>query len=364
MTQPQLSRHRFSAHFISAAAFIVAVTASCASHAVLPVDEYLALRRARKLNPAVTLTAVEANPSRYLGKVVELRGSVNGVCVGESDVTFLLELADKRTLTLVAPPAERGTAHDMSGHKLRVLALVAETKDASLPVVPIATAYDVEVTTREEMAAKAIKAKAPSRHGTTRVPAEPSRGLVARQIPQVAGGISAMAQRYLQPSALAAYPYYRNFILRQNHHLTDTEADEITVSILYFAPKYKVDPRLVVAMIIAESSFDPRSTSHKGAMGLAQLMPDEARAYHLSNPYSPIQNIGTAVTLLKLKLNMYKEAGVPDGMLTEKQIQLTMAAYNAGSGAVRKYGGVPPYRETQGYVRRVLSLYRQLCSGK
>ena len=150
------------------------------------------------------------------------------------------------------------------------------------------------------------------------------------------------------------------FIYKSNKKLTEKQLDDITVSVLHFSQKSRVDPRLVCAMLIAESDFDPKCTSNKGAMGLGQVMPDEARDLHLTNPYDPIQNVGAAVTLLKDKLNKYSE-GSPDGQLTVNQVKLALAAYNAGPGAVKKYGGVPPYRETQGYVKRILKLYNELC---
>ena len=87
-------------------------------------------------------------------------------------------------------------------------------------------------------------------------------------------------------------------------------------------------------------------------MGLGQLMPETARGLGVTNAYDPIQNIGAAVHLLRGHLDQYGG-----------QIALTMAAYNAGPGAVHKYHGVPPYRETRRYVARVAALYRQLCGG-
>ena len=110
--------------------------------------------------------------------------------------------------------------------------------------------------------------------------------------------------------------------------------------------------RLVVAMMIAESGFDIYSTSRTGAMGLGQLMPETARGLGVTNAYDPVQNIAASVRLLRGHLDQYGG-----------QITLTMAAYNAGPGAVRKYHGVPPYRETQRYVAKVADLYRQLCGG-
>jgi soluble lytic murein transglycosylase-like protein len=104
-----------------------------------------------------------------------------------------------------------------------------------------------------------------------------------------------------------------------------------------------VNPDLVRAVIQAESAFDPRARSVKGAMGLMQLMPATASELGVDDPYNPAQNIRGGVKYLKQLLDAY------DG-----RVELALAAYNAGPGAVKKYGGtVPPYRETQDYVARI-----------
>jgi soluble lytic murein transglycosylase-like protein len=90
-------------------------------------------------------------------------------------------------------------------------------------------------------------------------------------------------------------------------------------------------------------------------------MPGTAREIGLQNPYDPVQNIGGAVYLLKTRLDKYSGGAAAPGDLTSRHIVLALAAYNAGMGAVKRYGGVPPYRETRNYVKKVERLYRQLC---
>jgi len=168
----------------------------------------------------------------------------------------------------------------------------------------------------------------------------------------------------LSPRALAIYAPYRGLVRRWNRRLSEADVDKITTSILYFSDVNNIDPRLVVATIIAESDFDIRSTSRAGAMGLAQIMPDEARGLGVTNAYDPIQNIGAAVHLLRGHLDKYGGAPANAGVIPFDQIALTMAAYNAGPGAVRKYHGVPPYRETRRYIARITALYRQMCGSQ
>ena len=110
-----------------------------------------------------------------------------------------------------------------------------------------------------------------------------------------------------------------------------------------------VDARLVEAVIAAESAFDPRALSRKGAQGLMQLMPETAQRFNVANVWDPRQNITAGTAYLRELMELY-----------HSDLPRVLAAYNAGEGAVAEHGGVPPYPETLEYVDRVLDYYRRL----
>ena len=110
------------------------------------------------------------------------------------------------------------------------------------------------------------------------------------------------------------------------------------------AREHGLSPELIKAVALVESGFNTHAVSPKGAQGLMQLMPATARQYGVKDAFDPLQNLRAGTIHLRKLLDEF------DGDLT-----LTLAAYNAGSGAVRRHGGVPDYRETQEYVRKVQS---------
>jgi soluble lytic murein transglycosylase-like protein len=135
-------------------------------------------------------------------------------------------------------------------------------------------------------------------------------------------------------------------IVAANGHGHQASPEEIDSSIVMAAARHNVDPNLVRAVVKVESNFNSNAVSRKGAMGLMQLMPSTARSLNLKNPFDAEQNVDAGVRHLKQLLESYGG-----------DVKLTLAAYNAGSGAVRRSAGVPHFAETQNYVRRITSLY-------
>jgi transglycosylase-like protein with SLT domain len=128
-----------------------------------------------------------------------------------------------------------------------------------------------------------------------------------------------------------------------NHQAFADDDDEYDQIIEELAKKYRVESALVKAVIRAESGFDPEAVSPKGARGLMQLMPRIARKHGVADPNDPRQNIRGGVRMLRSLLDRF-----------DHDPRLALAAYNAGGPTVRRFRGLPPYRETHDYVRKVL----------
>ena len=135
-------------------------------------------------------------------------------------------------------------------------------------------------------------------------------------------------------------------IVAANTHGHQASQEDIDASIVMAAARHNVDPNLVRAVVKVESNFNSNAVSRKGAMGLMQLMPSTARQLNVKNPFDPQQNVDAGVRHLKSLLESYGG-----------DVNLTLAAYNAGQGAVARNNGVPRFAETQDYVRKITNLY-------
>jgi soluble lytic murein transglycosylase-like protein len=156
------------------------------------------------------------------------------------------------------------------------------------------------------------------------------------------------AQGVLNFTNVPTHAGYRR-IIRESNPLSSGAVNSPSIYddlIVAASNRYGIDPDLIRAIIKVESDFDTNARSQKGAMGLMQLMPETARLHNVRDVFDPAENIDGGVRHLRLLLGQY-----------QGDLGLSLAAYNAGSKAVNKHGGIPVFAETQEYVRRVLRYY-------
>ncbi len=305
-------------------ALIFAISACSAGGST--VDDYLKLKSSLKAS-AISLGEVKKNMSGRVGNVIELTGTVSGT-IKSGGTNSLILACSGESLIISADKLPDCAAN---GNTIRALVELGPRNVVCLSDLKLrGAAYEWEVAKREkELTSKAAKPQpAPERSRpqlTSRGGAKPSERI------------------------MSIFEPYKNAIAKLNPRLSKAQLEEITLSILTYSEYYGTDPRLAVALIIAESNFNVNATSPKGAMGLGQLMPGTAKGLGVRNAYDPQQNIAGCIKLMSGHLNKYGH------------LSLALSAYNAGPGAVKKYGGVPPYRETQNYVAKVTSIYNALC---
>jgi len=147
------------------------------------------------------------------------------------------------------------------------------------------------------------------------------------------------------PESQNSYKVFRRNVFK-NWYPTTYDQTRYESVILEAARTYDIDHTLIKAVIKAESNFNPRAVSPKGARGLMQIMPDNFRELGVYNPFDPRQNIMGGTRYLRILFNKFDN------------LTLALAAYNAGPTAVSTYNNIPPYKETQKYVKRVLRYYK------
>jgi soluble lytic murein transglycosylase-like protein len=357
--------------------------ASLPARAGSPTEQYLQARQNYPPKTNLTLAGAARDPDACRGATLEVTGRLLGMARAETGASLMIDTGASGVLNL---QMSRVPDWVQNGGRLRALCVIGGAKQNNISigmpellVVAVVSESDIavaEVRWQKQRLARAADSKryrsdlnrlaALYASGKIRLPGRSSGGGSSSALRTSAFRGTLLASRGASASrgngstAADVFGQYRAFIRASNTRLTEAQVDDITTAILRSSEQMDVDPRLIVALIIAESSFDPSATSRAGAMGLGQIMPGTAAEIGLSNPYDPVQNIQGAVYLLKTRLDKYS-GGATQNDLQMRHIHLALAAYNAGMGAVKRYKGIPPYRETRNYIKKIERLYRQLC---
>ena len=174
-----------------------------------------------------------------------------------------------------------------------------------------------------------------------------SVGPVARKPACVAEIEASLAAEQRARAQLAAEAADREALESRYKALIDNaQRRQIYAIVQRLAPEYGIHPALAVALIRAESNFDPLAVSEKNAQGLMQLIPETAARFRVKKPFDPEQNIRGGMAYLRWLLAYF-----------QGDVDLAVAAYNAGEGAVNRFGGVPPFPETRGYLKRIREVF-------
>ncbi len=300
------------------------------------LDEYLALRKKHGITQAVGVQALET----FVGvRTMEVKGVVKGaLTIGERNV-LMVERTDGDSLSIEAEFIPEWLVGNSVPARLM---LRAERTEEYAPMSSrlLGAAPDHSIARIEEEARRKAAAERAKR--------------AAKKPPSKASG-----KDWSLPTH-EVLPHYAAFIKGRNKRLSDSEAWKIAEGIVGFSIRYGVDARLILAMVLVESGFNPDATSRAGAMGLGQLMPGTARGMGITNAYDTMQNLYGTVRVIRGHVERYY-AKTKSGF---EALVLGLAAYNAGSGAVRRHNGVPPYRETQNYIRKVVDAYAKLIGAK
>ena len=323
--------------------------------------QYLSLRAALQAQPAPAPELLAAGDMSLRGKVWELAGRLRSVlqCAETGECgqwVFLLETPQGLTLPLRSTESLVGVDLD---DPVRVLALLpAEAQAGELRLYGLVREADVNVTPSPASPPPepAAPPPTPAAAGDSFSPPAALR--------QVVWDLPASADQ-----APAPYPNlpevpltqdqinrWRAWVAERNSRLSDLQLELVVRWVVAYSMVSGLDHRLAFAMIEAESDFDPSCLSHAGAMGMTQLMPVNCEDFGVTNPWNVQQNLRGGIAHLADSLR-----GFP-GKPNYEQCILGLACYNAGSGAVRRYGGVPPYRETQAYVKKVSQKFYDLVA--
>ena len=316
------------------------------------LDDYIKVRKQHGISQAASVVALDT----FVGKrTMEVSGIVRGWIGGSESQLLILENPEGSEIYVRA--TETPDWLKMGSIKVRMLVSAErETDTSQMKAQFIAAAAEGEVRDWEiknRVAPKPTpKASPPANRGTLA-----SRG-GERPSTNVLTGAIGENSKNLSPEILKVLPAYTDFIANRNKKISRATAQRIAEGVLAYSVHYGVDARLIMAIVMTESGFNPTAKSSAGARGLGQLMPGTAKGLGVANSYDTDQNLYGTVRLIRGHIDKYTKQKDGDSF---EGLVLALAAYNAGSGNVRKHGGVPPFKETQNYIRKVMAAYKALC---
>lgn len=317
---------------------LISMFTSTCSYAVKSSSVERFVCESKRLKTQLTVEQLRSEPAAYCGKVFEVRGRVLGYAETSHGITMMLESSTKETFGIRVDQK----LEESPGTQIACLVKIGPDSQYSLSDLEIACwTYEADLRRQEESVkrSEALRAARPT-----------SRALTKNREPVVASSGDEMVRAYA------------NAIRGYNKKLSKADSEKLAMAVLQFSTHYKVDPRLVMAVIISESSFNTNAVSYAGAMGLGQLMPATAAGLGVSNAFDPVDNIYGSIRYIRSMID--RTSGKKWDDMTWQDLSLALAAYNAGPNAVKKHGGIPPYKQTQNYITKVTKVYKKLCGIK
>jgi len=322
-------------------------------------DTYYQLRDHAQVLVSFSMEEVQTNPQSFAGKLLESRGIISATAGSDAHTTLLITASEGgQAIAVVLPPDKKLTDWPFLdvGTSVRVLAKVvteADSSNGALELVSVVKEKEAELADLTRAAEAAAKQREAEKKRAAALKKKVQPKMASR-------GVSASTYRKATPRANTAdyVTAYADAVRYFNRSIAVSEARKIATCILQYSTRHNLDPRLVMAVIAVESRFNQNAVSPVGAMGLGQLMPGTASDLGVGNAFDLHQNLEGSTRLLSRHIqNMSSK-----GEVSPSAIKLALACYNAGAGAVKKYKGIPPYRETQNYVRVITRLYFQMLT--
>lgn len=292
-------------------------------------------------NMKLSYEDVERNPMAYEGQVFEVVGEFKGTCHGSSD-SVVFSVSDSSSVILDYD------AYTLPEGEFNCLVKVEkpdETSPDGTVVITVNPSYKIIAATPTVSLERYIE--------QIRLDKAEAERLARSSLFSLRGAAVEMP-----PADENTVALYTKRIKGYNSSLSDGTAANIARAVVGYGTKYRVHPDFICAFILAESKFNPTATSRVGASGLGQLMPRTAASMGITNIYDPVQNVYGSARYIR---SMLDRTGGPRDWenVTEADLRRALAAYNAGIGNYKKYGGNIPFKETRRYVERVMGVYRK-----